>query len=86
MKNFFFTFQVCCPRDTYVYFPNEWKNFMQNTANVTLIPGKTEDSFYYDTSDVDYEDLEYNEASDQSFQACESPSECVTIDYCQGIF
>ena len=60
---------------------------MQNTANVTLIPGKTEDSFYYDASDDDYEDLEYyNEASDQSFKTCESPSECVTIDYCQGIF
>ena len=57
---------------------------MQKTANATLIPGKTEDSFYYDTID-DYEDLEYNEPSDQSFKTCESPSECVTIDYCQGI-
>ena len=80
-------FQVCCPKDENVLFPNEWKKFKENHTDAKLrqheieilIRQSNEYEYYYGDYEYEYEAV-------NTFQPCNEPLQCVSADNCRSGF
>ena len=80
-------FQVCCPKDETVLFPNEWKKFKENHTDAKLrqheieilIRQSNEYEYYYSDNEYEYEAV-------NTFQPCNEPLQCVSADNCRSGF
>ena len=74
--------QICCPKERFVYFPNEWQDYKQKNPDAKLRQHEIEAILEYEedyNSEFDYIDDYLHFPS-----PCEDPSECVSAEYCQG--
>ena len=78
-------FQVCCPKDETVLFPNEWKKFKENHTDAKLRQHEVEilirqsDEYEYYYGDYEYE-------AENTFTPCNEPFQCVSADSCRSGF